>query len=149
MSDAVSAPLRALLELFAAELAEVKFPELDAQILRGAAEEVSARAEALSRAETALERARVELGEAQEALLQKGHRALAYARIFAEDRPELTARVEAITLPRGARKPTRALDPLAPAEAEAETAPRRRGRPPKLATSQPLFPGEQGEQGVS
>lgn len=147
MSDPISAPVRAVLELFAGELSLVKFPDLDVSVLRNAAELVSSRAEALSQAESAMERARVELGEAQEALLHRSHRALAYARVFAEEDPVLAAKVEGLTLPRPPRKqPTRALDPMpestavveaatAPAPTAVAAPPKRRGRPPKATSS--------------
>jgi ElaB/YqjD/DUF883 family membrane-anchored ribosome-binding protein len=148
-ADAVSAPLRAVLELFAAELSQVKFPELDGAVLRESAEVVSARADAVTKAEAALERARAELAESQELLLQRGQKALAYARIFAEDNPELLERVEAIVLPRAARRAPR-VEPVAQANSEpastgttptntTDAAPRKRGRPAKSQTTAPLF----------
>jgi hypothetical protein len=159
VQDPVAAPIRALLELFVGELALVKFPELDAEVLRDAAGQVSSRSEALARAEAAVERARVELGEAQETLQQKAQRALAYARIYAEDQPELAGKLEDITLPRAQRRLTRleptpspvaapAAVPAAPVAAAEPApvdpgapAPKRRGRPPKAAQATAgLFP---------
>jgi hypothetical protein len=110
---------------------------MDLAVLQDAAAKVRERAEAVARAEAALEAARSALGESQDALLAKGQRALAYARVFAEENPELMSRLDAISLPRPPRKGPR---PEAPPEAEApESAPRRRGRPPKARTNAPLF----------
>jgi len=153
MSDAVPLPIRAVLDLYADELAAVKFPDLDATVLRAAADAAIERADDVARAEAALEEARVGLAVAQEGLLLKAQRALAYAKVFAEDDAALTAKLEALTLPRAPRRAApRGLE-LQPTAGEAQTAdqpglssatpaqPKRRGRPPKalIATSAPLF----------
>jgi hypothetical protein len=140
-NDVISPAMRALLEVFSTELSEVKFPDVDAEVLEEAAGRVKAQAEAVAKAQAALEAARQELAEGQEALLQKGQRALAYARVFAEEDAALSAKLEAIGLPRTARKVARPEGSVA-AEAPAqndESAPRRRGRPPKSRPSAPLF----------
>jgi hypothetical protein len=141
-SDPISPALQDLLKLFGQELATVKFPELDRAVLEEAAERVKEKAEAVARAQSALEAARQALYESQEALLHKGQRALAYARIFAEDDAELSAKLDGISLPRPVRKAPRA-EGVAAFEAPAlqgeESSPRRRGRPPKARTSAPLF----------
>jgi hypothetical protein len=141
-NDPISPALQDLLKLFGQELAPVKFPDLDRAVLEEAAERVKEKAEAVARAQAALEAARQSLYESQEALLQKGQRALAYARIFAEDDAELSAKLDGISLPRPVRKAPRtegaaSLD--APSVQAEESAPRRRGRPPKARTSAPLF----------
>ncbi len=141
-SDPISPALQDLLKLFSQELATVKFPELDRGVLEEAAERVKEKAEAVARAQAALEAARQALYESQEALLQKGQRALAYARIFAEDDAELSAKLDGISLPRPVRKAPRAEGAVAleaPAVQGEESAPRRRGRPAKARTSAPLF----------
>ncbi|WP_342377950.1 hypothetical protein NVS55_01390 [Myxococcus stipitatus] len=137
-NDPISPALRALLELFTTELAEVRFPDMSGQVLEDAAAQVRAGAEAVARAQAALEAARQGLQDSQDALLQKGQRALAYARVFAEENPELNAKLEAIHLPRPGRKGVKAeslvgLEPVAAAaNGNEENAPRRRGRPPKV-----------------
>ena len=141
-SDPISPALQDLLKLFGQELATVKFPELDRAVLEEAAERVKDKAAELARALAALEAARQALYESQEALLQKGQRALAYARIFAEEDAELSAKLEAISLPRPVRKAPRAEGVPAveaPSAQGEDSAPRRRGRPPKARSSAPLF----------
>ncbi|AEI63379.1 hypothetical protein [Corallococcus macrosporus] len=133
-NDPISPALRALLELFTTELAEVRFPDMNGEVLDAAAEQVREQAEAVARAQAALEAARQALQESQEALLQKGQRALAYARVFSEENVELSAKLDGIHLPRAARKGARAdgaVDPGSAAQGNEENAPRRRGRPPK------------------
>jgi hypothetical protein len=133
----VAPALQSLTELFGAELREVRFPDVDGPTLAAAVNAVHASAAELARAEAVVEAARLALAEKQDALLLKGQRALAYARIYAEESPALLARLEGLQLPRG-RKPVR---PEAPAASSAPTAvaepvaPRRRGRPPKSATA--------------
>ena len=141
-SDPISPALQDLLKLFGQDLATVKFPDLDRSVLQEAAERVKEKAEVVARAQAALEAARQSLYESQEALLQKGQRALAYARIFAEDDAELSAKLDGISLPRPVRKASRAEGAVAleaPAVQAEESAPRRRGRPPKARSSAPLF----------
>ena len=140
-NDPISPPMRALLEVFSTELSEVKFPDVDSEVLEEAASRVRAQADAVAKAQAALEAARQTLAEGQEALQQKGQRALAYARVFAEEDFDLSMKLEAISLPKGARKGARvegAVAAEAPAQGD-DAAPRRRGRPPKSRPSAPLF----------
>lgn len=134
-NDPISPALRALLELFATELAEVRFPDVDGEVLEDAAAGVREKAEAVARAQAALEAARQALHESQDVLLQKGQRALAYARVFSEDNAELSAKLEGISLPRATRKGARVegvvAEPVTAAPGSEEHAPKRRGRPPK------------------
>ncbi|WNG43178.1 hypothetical protein F0U60_02995 [Archangium minus] len=139
-NDPISPAMRALLEVFSTELSEVKFPDVDAEVLEEAASRVRAQAEAVAKAQAALEAARQALGESQEALLQKGQRALSYARVFAEEDEALSTKLEAISLPKAARKGARPEGAVAAEAAQnEESAPRRRGRPPKSRPSAPLF----------
>ncbi|QSQ21105.1 hypothetical protein JY651_38825 [Pyxidicoccus parkwayensis] len=144
-NDPISPALRALLELFATELNEVRFPDVDAEVLDDAAAVVREKAELVAKAQAALEAARQALHESQDALLLKGQRALAYARVFSEDNAELSAKLEGISLPRATRKSPRAegtaAEPVATAQGNDENAPKRRGRPPKVrpATGGTLF----------
>lgn len=132
-TDPISPALRALLGLFATDLDTVQFPDTGLDVLEAATQQVKACAEAVSRAQVALETARRALNESQEALLQKGQRALAYARVYAEERPELAQKLEAISLPRPPRK-------VSGSEVEnGNGAPKRRGRPPKTRPSASLF----------
>jgi multidrug efflux pump subunit AcrA (membrane-fusion protein) len=140
-NDPISPAMRALLEVFSTELSEVKFPDMDVEVLEEAAGRVREQAEAVARAQAALEAARQALVESQEALQQKGQRALAYARVFAEEDEALSTKLEAISLPKGVRKGVRPEIGVADEAAARndESAPKRRGRPPKSRPSAPLF----------
>lgn len=126
--DPVPTPIRTLLDVFAADLSAVAFPDVDGRVLAEAAERVrQAAAEVVTR-ETALAEAQAALQGAQDALLGKAQRALAYARVFAEDNAPLTGKLDAVTLPRGPRRARGETVVAAPSE-EVEAPPRRRGRP--------------------
>jgi hypothetical protein len=127
--DAIPESMNRLLELFAGDLAKVKFGDLDASVLEGAAGAVRAAARDLAEAEAMADAARASLEATREALLHKGQRALAHARIFAEGSPDLAAKLEGIALPGGSRR----AEPKLITSDLAEPSPRRRGRPPRTA----------------
>ena len=137
--DPISPALHALLTLFSEELSDVKFPGLDGEVLEHAAGEVKERAVELARAQAALDDARRALQESQELLLQRGQRALSYARVYAEDDAVLTGRLDAINLPRPLRRTARAEGSEAAGSTADDSAPRRRGRPPRVRTPDSLF----------
>lgn len=97
---AVPPSLQAVLELFENELAHLKFPDLDRAVLEAAAERVEAQAAALRQAEAALLATREALQDTLDALQHKCQRALAYARIYAEDDAELSGRLDAVEITR-------------------------------------------------
>ena len=122
--DPVSAPQRALIELFASR-AELRFPGVDAKVLEARAASVRALAEEVERARALLARAEAELGQGQRELGALAERAHEYARIFARTDAELAASLETIVLrPEPAAKRRRR-------EETTPEAPKRRGRPPK------------------
>jgi hypothetical protein len=122
-----------LLRLFHSELAAVQFPGVDARVLDAATERVHEAACEVRRCEAELEVARALLADAQEEALQKGRRALAYARVYAQDTPDLLARLDAVAINGAAATPSVSVTSAPP------MAPRRRGRPPKSASVTPLF----------
>jgi hypothetical protein len=98
--------IQSVLDLFTAELAAVKFPDMDRAVLESAAEVVKRNAATVTQAETALATARTALEDSLEILLQRAMRAIAYARVYADQSPELRSKVDAIPLarPRALRK---------------------------------------------
>ena len=121
-SPAVSPALLELLAIFTSDLHDMRFGDFDASVLKESVEAVHARAEAVAAAEEALAEARARLGDAQDALAHTAVRALAYARIYAEARPALAARLETVATTLGSRAAA------SPAAAE----PKKRGRPRKV-----------------
>lgn len=121
-SSAVLAPFaRDVLELYANELSDVRFPDLDLASLRAAASEVLACQEEVDRLEAELRDAHECMAGRNAALHARAERAFAYARIYAEGNPELDERVAAIR-PQGASSPA--------------AAPKKRGRPKKESAQQ-------------
>lgn len=106
--DPVPSAVVSLLQVFAQELTDVSFPDVDgatlglaslderANIVRRQTEELEALRARVAVARDALEGARVDLGRHAE-------RALAYARVYAEGQPELSDRLAAIPLGRAAK----------------------------------------------
>jgi len=134
--NAIPTPVQTLLELFNSSLADVRFADLDARALSVLASEAHAAAEVVAAAEASLEAAREALQEKQEALLNNAQRALAYARVYAESDESLSAQLDAVTLPRAARRP-RAGDALVlSASPEPVPASRPRGRPRKVPAAE-------------
>lgn len=121
LHDPVPPLAREVLALYRGPLAEVCFPDLDRVALDAAADELLDAQRVLEAAERALEQARSVVAERTATLQAKAQRGLAYARIFAEDQPELKEQVAAISAtPRRAE--------AGPGEV---AAPKRRGRPRK------------------
>jgi hypothetical protein len=133
-------PIQTVLDLFSSHLADVRFGDIDAPSLARLAADVHAASDVTTAAQIALDSARITLHERQEALLLQAQRALAYARVYAEADESLSARLEAVTLPRAARRSrTDANASTTPNElvlttSDAPAARRPRGRPRKLVT---------------
>lgn len=117
--DPVAEPLLALLDVFGAHAPDLRFPEIDHATLEGLADAVREAAAEVARCEQALSGARRALDERHEALRTRAERAIAYAKIYAEDDATLRERLEAIELSprrdppgrkpkRGTRRTTRA-----------------------------------------
>lgn len=131
----IASSLQAVLDLYEGELGDLKFPDLDQAVLQEAALIVHEKAEAQARAEAALLSAREALQESQEALLHRCQRAMAYARVYAEDNAELLARLEGIELPRSGRARSSMAQSAPGGEQRTAARRTRRGTP----TSGPLF----------
>lgn len=140
--SAIATPVRTVLDLFTSDLADVRFGDVDAAALASLASEVEAAAEAAAAAQALLDEARRKLEERQDALLHQAQRALAYARVYAEADAALSARIDAIPLPRPARRARVDGDALA-LSADPTSPPRRpRGRPRKTPLAEaPMLEG--------
>lgn len=85
-------------------MATVRFADVDAEGLASLAAEVERAASGVADQEAKLAELRQSLAQAQESLLVLAQRALAYARVYAENNDELTEELNQIALPR-AQKP--------------------------------------------
>jgi superfamily II RNA helicase len=96
-SDLVPRHVTGLLHLFQEELAGVAFPDVDEKVIKQAVVAVETAAAAVRVAEEAASQAQRALDDARETLHHRAHRALAYARVFAEEHSDLSLKVEALT----------------------------------------------------
>ncbi len=108
-SDSIDSPSLAVLELFGGPLRDVRFPNIDAESLDAAADDVVAKAAEVQKLREALLEAQDELREAQAALRAQACQGHAYAKIYASGDEELCASLEAISFEpaksRAAKKP--------------------------------------------
>jgi TolA-binding protein len=124
--DPTPALARQVLELYAGELAQVQFPDLDLALLEAAREQVRDAQLEIERVEATLAQAQAALGDKLQQLNGKIERALAYARVFAQGDPVLAPRIAEI----GRRK--------AAPEADGGE-PKPRGRKKKADSASDLF----------
>lgn len=96
---------RSLLELFQGPLRDVHFPDADAERLEASIDAVTRANDAVVRAEAALAEAREALTETQRCVANETERTLAYARIYASEKPELRTALDALTTAEPARRP--------------------------------------------
>src|SRR5512140_2752731 len=104
MSPTIPAPVDQLLALFSSRLADVRFPDVDGASLARLAEQTHEARMALATAEAMVETANAALRDHQEELLRAAQRALAYARVYASADEALARELDAIALPRVARR---------------------------------------------
>jgi hypothetical protein len=97
-TNALPAPVRAVLDLFEGPLASVRFPDLDRDSLRAAEAEVDRRRAELQAALATVQAARESLEDSQRALFDQVRRAHAYATVYAETDAELGATLADIKL---------------------------------------------------
>lgn len=105
--DPLSPFVRDTLSLFARELADQRFGDVDAAELEALAERTRARAAEVQRAREALDEALAGLEQSRSALTRRAEQALEYARIFARGDDALTAEVEALDAHRAPKKKKR------------------------------------------
>ena len=141
--NVIPTPVQTILDLFATDLADVRFGDVNAETLAGFAEGVQSAALVVTTAQASLDEARGTLEERKDALLQHAQRALAYARVYAESNAGLTARLDAIALPRATRRARPDADAgalvLCP---DPQTSLRPRGRPRKTPVGTPMLDEE-------
>lgn len=87
-----------LLELYRGPLRDVRFPDADEGRLRASIESMQSAQEALTTAELAVDAARTALRDQLHMVNQQTERAFAYARIYADGRPELREALDAVAV---------------------------------------------------
>lgn len=134
VADPIPPSVKALVELFKNELSAVTFPGVDGALLEQLIADVQKYTDAVNKAEAALEAARVSLRESEEVLTIKSQKALAYARVYAEDRPEIASKVDVVARIAGTSSGSSA--PPARDKDGNSDAPKRRGRQKKAAAAE-------------
>jgi hypothetical protein len=138
--EPIAAPIQTVLDLFATDLADVRFADVDAKTLERVASEVKSAAEVVASAEVALDVARAALQEKQDVLLQHSQRALAYARVYAESDEAISARLETIVLPRPMRRTRNGTEAIE-SSAAIPPSPRIGRRTRKAPANEPMLDG--------
>jgi hypothetical protein len=147
MNEPIPSAVQEVVDLFVSELASLKFGDLEPAGLAQTCDEVKSLAADVARTEVELDNARAQLADKREALLQQTQRALAYARVYAESRPELASRLERITLPRSMRRNSKGESALLfaePSDARETPAPTRRRKAPREVDPQVASSDEAG-----
>lgn len=105
-TDPVPVGVRQLLEVFAGPLAEVRFPDVDAERLEAACQTLRAADGAVRQALVALEAAQTALADQEMALVKLAERGLAYAKVYGAEDEALQAKLAEVELGgrRGPRK---------------------------------------------
>ena len=105
--DPIPAPVQEVLDLFASDLADVRFPNVDHETLSALADAVREEARALEEARQVVDAARARLGQRQEALLQRVGQGVAYVRVFAAGDQALEARVGQLAVVKAEARPAK------------------------------------------
>ncbi len=102
----IPANVAQVMTVFAEQLDKVVFPDVSSATLKELADKVHAKVEQVHKAESALRSAQEKLTASQHELTALAARALAYARIYAEDKPALAQQLAEISLrvPKTAKK---------------------------------------------
>lgn len=96
IEDPVPAEVRAVIELFASQLANVSFPDVDAGALRRQADELRVQAKEVARVRESLDAALASFVTRLATLTETSARAVAYARIYSVAHPDQHALATAI-----------------------------------------------------
>jgi hypothetical protein len=115
----VASPVLSVLELFKGPLAGMHFADVNAEGLALLAANVERAGAEVASAEAKLAELRQALATEQDALLALTQRALAYARVYAENHDELMASLDGIALPRPTKPRKASSSKPSPAEAPA------------------------------
>ncbi len=103
IENPIPAPIRELLKVFKEELSAVAFPDVSFKVLESLSQVVENNAKELEKAQEAAKAAEEALESSQNELLLKSSRAIAYAKVFAEDKAELLDKLSQINVGKAGR----------------------------------------------
>lgn len=107
IENPIAAPVQEFYELFKQNFSNVTFPDINLEILDKLISDVHEKIHALEEARALLDTAQQNFENSQNELLQKSMRALAYAKIYAEDQEELLKQLSSINLAKNSRSSRR------------------------------------------
>jgi hypothetical protein len=96
MEEPLAQPVREVLNFYAEQYADVRFPNVDVEVLASAVSEVEDAAANLQAALATVERYREQLDALQAELLRKVSRAVAFLKVHAEDNEANFAKLDAL-----------------------------------------------------
>ncbi|GAB4570557.1 MAG: hypothetical protein Tsb0020_25410 [Haliangiales bacterium] len=106
--DSIPADIAAFLSVFDEHLSELSFPDVDGELLRRQVAEVSRESDALARLSEQLREQRQAVERAEATLRRLAERGLAYAKVYADGDPALSAALDELSLGAApASKPSR------------------------------------------
>lgn len=98
LEDPIPESIKELLSIFKNDLSAVTFPDISADVLENFANQVRTKALELQEAHARVLSMKEALDASQSELLQRATRALAYAKLYAEDREELQKKLSTVSL---------------------------------------------------
>lgn len=107
-SDAIPEAVEEFLAIYKEKLSDVAFPDVSLEIFNGLIDKVHNGVKSLEAAEKQVVVAQESLNAANDELQQKCQKALAYAKIFADDQEELSERLASISFSKPVRTPRKA-----------------------------------------
>ncbi len=103
--DPIPQAVKEFLVVFKEDLAGVSFPDVSVEILEKLSEEIHDKTVQLQEALALVSAAQEALENAQNELIQKANRGLAYAKVFAEGKDELAEKLSRLSLGKPGRAP--------------------------------------------
>jgi hypothetical protein len=123
IEETISPSILELLAVFKTDLSSVSFPDVNLEVLDNLEQKVKSGAKELQDALNRADSMREALEAAQNELLSKAQRAMAYAKVFAEGNEALLEKLSGISLGKTRSPKKTAVDKIKVEKPQAETAP--------------------------
>lgn len=108
--DPINSAVKELIEIFRADLSSVSFPDVNGDALEKSIDQVMQKSKELDEAIAKVAAAKEVLEASQQELNQKCQRALAYAKVYAEDKDELLEKLMKINFGKNNRQPKKVIE---------------------------------------
>ncbi len=103
IENPIPAPVQEFYELYKQNFSSISFPDINLEVLDKLISDVHEKMNALEQARALLDTAQQNLENSQNELFQKSMRALAYAKIYAEDQEDLFKQLSNLNLAKTSR----------------------------------------------